>query len=245
MESKTGLLGRKIGMTQVFDEEAGTVIPVTVLEVGPCTILQLRHQERDGYEAVQMGFGDKLSRKDQQRPENARRRSRANRSERGHVADINSKRSRRRKAAGAELPPKANCEPQQFIREFRVPTAGYEIGQRLTLKEFEEVKAVDVVGTSKGRGFAGVMKRHNFSGQRATHGVKKCHRHMGGTGQCQDPSRVLKGKKMAGQYGSARITTRNIQVVRVDQENNLLLIKGAVPGHRNAFVMVRPTNKVG
>ncbi|MCA9156120.1 MAG: 50S ribosomal protein L3, partial [Planctomycetales bacterium] len=151
-----GLLGRKVGMTQLFDD-TGTVIPVTVIEVGPCHVLQTRTAERDGYEAVQLGFVD-------------RPRRLANRSERGHVAKLDSKRSRKRTAAGVEALPKPDCEPKKFIREIRGPAAGREIGDELRVDVFENVKAVDIVGTSKGRGTAGVMKRHNFSGQRASHG---------------------------------------------------------------------------
>ena len=224
------ILGRKVGMTQVYLED-GTVLPVTVVEAGPCSVLQVRSLERDGYEAIQLGFGDKPRRL-------------AARSERGHVAKLESKRSRKRTAAGVEAVPKADCEPQRFVREFR-GASEVEVGATVTVSQFEGIKRVDVVGTSKGRGTAGVMKRHNFHGQRATHGVKKVHRHAGGTGCSASPSRVFKGRKMAGRYGNARVTTRNLELVRVDEENNLLLIKGAVPGPNGGFVSVRETNKVG
>lgn len=235
-----GILGRKVGMTQVFDPESGIATPVTVIEAGPCTVLQLRTEERDGYSAVQMGYLDKPRPKKDRRS----RQSQASRSERGHVADIKSKRSKKRAALGVELLAKADCEPKQFIREFRGPIDGYEVGQEIKVDVLEEVKRVDVVGTSKGRGFAGVMKRHNFSGQRATHGVKKVHRHAGGTGMSATPSRLFKGKRMAGQYGSKRITVRNIGLVSVDPENNLLLVAGAVPGPNGGLVIVRETNKL-
>jgi len=183
-----GILGRKVGMTQIYDE-SGVVIPVTVIQAGPCRVLQLRLSERDGYQAVQLGFLDKT------RPTGSRNRSsQARRSERGHVADISSKRSKSRKAAGVDLPAKAGCEPMRYVREFRGSTDGYEVGQEVTVSVLEEVKRVDVTGTSKGRGFAGVMKRHNFHGQRATHGVKKVHRHAGGTGMSASPSRLFKGR---------------------------------------------------
>ncbi len=224
------ILGRKVGMTQVYLED-GTVLPVTVVEAGPCSVLQVKSVDRDGYEAVQLGFGDKPRRL-------------APRSERGHVAKLESKRSKKRAASGVEAVPKADCEPQRFVREFRGPS-DLEVGGTVTVSQFEGVKRVDVVGTSKGRGTAGVMKRHNFHGQRATHGVKKVHRHAGGTGCSASPSRVFKGRKMAGRYGSARVTTRNLELVRVDEENGLLLIKGAVPGPNGGFVSVRETNKVG
>ncbi|MBX3441871.1 MAG: 50S ribosomal protein L3 [Planctomyces sp.] len=235
-----GLLGRKIGMTTVITED-GTAVPVTVLEVGPCTVLQLRTLERDGYEAVQLGFADKLSRKDVERAPEKRLRSRASRSERGQVVLLNSKRQKRRKEGGLEAGPRANCEPQQFIREFRTDGEehGCEVGKVLQADVFEGVKRVDVVGTSKGRGTAGVMKRHNYSGQRATHGVKKVHRHAGGIGQGTDPSRVWKGKRMAGQYGNARSTMRNLLVHKIDKDSNMLLVRGAVPGANGGFVIIR------
>ncbi|MCA9100555.1 MAG: 50S ribosomal protein L3 [Planctomycetales bacterium] len=224
-----GLLGRKVGMTQLFDD-TGTVIPVTVIEVGPCHVLQTRTAERDGYEAVQLGFVD-------------RPRRLASRSERGHVAKLDSKRSRKRTAAGVEALPKPDCEPKKFIREIRGPAAGREIGDELRVDVFENVKAVDIVGTSKGRGTAGVMKRHNFSGQRASHGVKKVHRHPGSIGCSAFPSRVPKGRRMAGRYGNERSTMRNLKVVKIDVEQNLLIVRGAVPGPNGGFVVVSETNK--
>jgi large subunit ribosomal protein L3 len=224
------ILGRKVGMTQIYQED-GTVVPVTVLEAGPCHVLQIRELSRDGYQAVQLGFDDKPRRL-------------AARSERGHVAKLDSKRSKKRAAAGAESAPKADCEPKRFVREFRGET-DLEVGTAVTVSQFSEVKRVDVTGTSKGRGYAGVMKRHNFSGQRATHGVQKVHRHAGGTGFSATPSRLFKGKRMAGQYGNARITMRNLELVRIDEENNLMLVRGAVPGPNGGFVAIRETNKVG
>ena len=226
-----GILGRKVGMTQVYDED-GQVVPVTVLEAGPCHVLQLRTTDRDGYEAVQLGYHDKPRRK-------------ASRSESGHVAKLSSKRSKLLAGASVEMLPKADCEPKRFVREFRGPIDGYEVGQEVNVNVLEGVAAVDVVGTSKGRGFSGAMKRHNFAGQRASHGVKKVHRHAGGTGCSAWPSRMFKGKRMAGQYGNARTTTRNLKVVRIDAENNLLMVRGAVPGPKGGFVVIRETNKVG
>ena len=223
-----GLLGRKVGMTQIFDD-SGKVIPVTVIQAGPCHVLQLRTADNDGYEAVQLGYLDKPRRL-------------ASRSERGHVAKLDSKRSKTRSKAGIELTAKADCEPQRFIREFRTAADGVEVGQQLKVDSFAEIESVDVTGTSKGRGTAGVMKRHNFSGQRASHGVKKCHRHAGGTGCSAYPSRLFKGKKMAGRYGNARCTARNLKVVSVDAENDLLVIRGAVPGPNGGYVIIRETN---
>ncbi|MCA9247076.1 MAG: 50S ribosomal protein L3 [Planctomycetales bacterium] len=225
-----GILGRKVGMTQLFDE-SGRVIPVTVLQAGPCHVLQIRTKDRDGYDAVQLGYLDKPRRL-------------ASRSERGHVAKLDSKRSKSLSQSGVAVLEKADCEPKRFIREFRGDSSAYTIGQEVGVAALAEVKAVDVIGTSKGRGYSGAMKRHNFSGQRATHGVKKCHRHLGGTGMSAYPSRVFKGKRMPGQYGNARSTMRNLQVVKVDEENNLLLVRGAVPGPNGGYVTIRETNKL-
>ena len=237
-----GILGRKVGMTQVYDPETGIATPVTVIQAGPCTVLQIRTQEKDGYEAVQLGFLDK----DRPKKDRRSRQSQARRSERGHVASIGSKRSKTLAANGVDVPPKANCEPKQFVREIRGKVAeGLEIGQQISVEALEGVLAVDVTGTSKGRGTAGVMKRHNFAGQRASHGVKKVHRHAGGTGMSASPSRLFKGKRMAGQYGNAKVTQRNLRLHKIDTENNLLLIHGAVPGPNGGMLVIRETNKVG
>lgn len=217
-------------MTQIYDD-TGNVIPVTVIQVGPCHVLQLKTKDRDGYEAVQLGYLDKPRRL-------------AGRSQRGHVAKLESKRQKNRAAAGMALVPKADCEPKRLIREFRVPVEDYQVGQQIGVDVLNDVKAVDVVGTSKGRGTAGAMKRHNFHGQRASHGVKKVHRHLGGTGCSADPSRLFKGRRMAGHYGSARCTARNLKVVRVDAENNLLVVRGAVPGPNGGYLVIRGTNKL-
>lgn len=229
-----GLLGRKIGMTQIYDDK-GLAVPVTVIECGPCTVLQVKDKERDGYTALQLGFFDKP-------------RKNAIRAERGHVAQIESKRNKLRQAAGIALPPKANCEPKRFIREFRTKAAPEQkVGDTLTVSLFEAVKAVDVIGTTKGRGTTGVMKRWNFGGLPASHGVKRHHRASGSqSGHATDrgnSGKKKKGKRMAGRYGAERVTIRNMKVAKVDVENNLLLINGAVPGHNNGFVMIRPTNK--
>lgn len=228
--SAVGILGRKVGMTQVYDE-SGQVVPVTVVEAGPCNVLDIRTSDRDGYEAVQLGYLDKPRRL-------------ASRSQRGQVAKLDSKRSKRRAAAGIEPTAKPDCEPKRFVREIRGSAGELGVGSEVKVDIFEEVEAVDVVGTSKGRGFSGAMKRHNFAGQRASHGVKKCHRHMGGTGCSASPSRLFKGIRMPGQYGAARCTVRNQKVVRVDVENNLMLIRGAVPGPNGGFVLVQKTNKL-
>jgi large subunit ribosomal protein L3 len=226
-----GILGRKVGMTQIFDE-SGVCVPVTVVQAGPCRVLQVRTKERDGYEAVQLGFLDKPRRL-------------ATRAERGHVAAISSNRSTRLKAAGVELPPKANCEPQRFIRELRGPVGDLAVGTTIDVSSLEGVAAVDVTGNTKGRGYSGAMKRWNFAGQRASHGVKKVHRHMGGTGALasnRGGGRMKKGKRMPGRYGNERVTIRNQKLVKIDKERNLLLIHGAVPGPPGMMLIIRETN---
>ena len=226
-----GLLGRKIGMTQVYNDD-GVIVPVTVIEAGPCVVTQVRTVGRDGYDAVQLGLGDKPRRL-------------ASRAERGHVADISGRRQKQRAAAGVEAIPKPDCEPQEFVREFRCDddSHGLEVGQVLSADAVADWRFVDVIGTSKGRGHAGVMKRHNFSGQRATHGVKRVHRHGGSIGQSADPARVIKGTRMAGRYGGERVTVRNLKLVRADAENNLVLVEGAVPGPNGSSVVLRYSAK--
>jgi large subunit ribosomal protein L3 len=207
-----GLLGRKVGMTQIYQEN-GTVLPVTVLECGPCMVLQVRTHERDGYDAWQLGFDDK-------------KRKNATQAARGHAR-------------------KVNAEPKRYIREVRQdgPTEVAE-GQTLTVELFNETKHVDVTGVSKGRGYAGVIKRHGFRGLRASHGVKRMHRHPGSSGPSADPARTLKGVRKPGHYGHEQVTVRNLEVVRVDLANNLLLLKGAVPGPNGGYLTIRQTNKV-
>jgi large subunit ribosomal protein L3 len=212
---RVGLLGRKVGMTQIFEAD-GTAVPVTVLECGPCTVLQVRTEDRDGYVALQLGFADK-------------KRKVATQAERGHAR-------------------KVDAEPKRYVREIRqepgADVAGVAEGQTLTVEVFNEIKNVDVIGTSKGRGFSGVIKRHGFKGLRATHGVKRMHRHPGSSGPSADPAHTRKGIRKPGQYGNARITVRNLHVVRVDRDNNLLLVRGAVPGPNGGYLTVRQTNKV-
>jgi large subunit ribosomal protein L3 len=232
-----GLLGLKVGMTQVYDDK-GKLAPVTVLQVGPCPVLLVREQDRDGYHAVQLGFMDKPRRK-------------ATRAERGHVsAELESNRRRSRAAAGVALLPKPDCEPQRHVREFRLDApAANKVGEVLKAADvFKDVAAVDVTGTSKGRGTAGVMKRHGFAGLPASHGVKRHHRAPGSVGSHasnRGSGRPKQGKRMAGRYGASRTTIRNLRVVKVDADNNLLLVRGAIPGPNGGLVMVRPTNKRG
>jgi large subunit ribosomal protein L3 len=217
-------------MTQLYDE-SGAVVPVTVIEAGPCDVLQIRTVERDGYEAVQLGFLDKPRRL-------------ATRSTRGQVAKLDSKRAKRRGSNGSEPAPKADCEPKRFVREIRGPAGELAVGAQVKVDALAGIAAIDITGISKGRGFAGAIKRHNFSGQRATHGVKKCHRALGGTGASAFPSRVVKGKRMPGHLGHEQTTVRNQKVFKVDAENNLLLVRGAVPGPNGGFVIIKQTNKV-
>jgi large subunit ribosomal protein L3 len=232
-----GLLGLKVGMTQVFDD-AGKMAPVTVLELGPCPVLQVRTVDRDGYHAVQIGFKDKPRRK-------------AIRAESGHVAqNYGSTRRQGLRDAGVEILPKADCEPQRYIREFRLeaaPPAETQVGTVLKADQvFKPGQHVDVIGTSKGRGFTGVMKRHNFQGLPAAHGAKKVHRSGGSIGSMasnRGSGRPKKGHKAAGQYGNSRVTIRNLDVIKIDAENNILLVRGSVPGPNGGLVIVRPTNK--
>lgn len=208
----TAILGRKVGMTQVFDDR-GNVIPVTVIEAGPCIVTEVRSPERDGYAAVQVGFGSVAERK-------------VNKPLRGVFA-------------------RAKTAPRRVLREFRLPDGErYEVGQELTVAIFGGGDVVDVVGTSKGRGFSGAMKRHNFSGQRDTHGVSLMHRAVGSIG-ISDVARVWPGKRMPGRYGGERVSVRGLRIVKVDAERNLLLLKGAVPGPRGSLVMIskRPARK--
>lgn len=208
-----GLVGRKSGMTRVFTE-AGESIPVTVVEVSPNRITQLKTEEVDGYSAVQVTVG-------------ARKASRVTRSLAGHFA-------------------KAGTEAGEGLWEFRAAQqelADFAPGGEITVSLFEAGQKVDVTGTSKGKGFAGTIKRHNFSMQDATHGNSLSHRAPGSIGQCQTPGRVWKGKKMAGHMGDVRVTTQSLEVVRVDTDNNLLLVKGAIPGATGSRVVVRPSVK--
>jgi large subunit ribosomal protein L3 len=201
-----GLIGKKVGMTRIFDEE-GVQVPVTVIEAGPCPVVGLRSQEQDGYQAVQLGYG-------------AKKAKRASRAELGHAA-----------VAGLEAAPR-------LMREFRTADGEeYELGQELTVEQFEAGDRIKVTGRSKGRGFQGVVKRHGFAGRPSSHGHPMS-RNPGSLGPGTDPSRVIKGKKLPGRMGGTRTTIRNLQVVRVDGERNLLFVKGGVPGARDGYVLI-------
>ena len=219
------LLGRKVGMTQVADAN-GRAIPVTLVEAGPCRVLRIKTLLSDGYHALQIGFEEKPRRL-------------ASRAERGQVAELDrSATSQKNKKAGGI---KVGGEPSRVVREVRFQSEpeGHAIGNVLTVELFDGKKFVDVIGTTKGRGFAGAMKRHNFHGQRASHGVKKCHRALGSVGQNTYPGRVHPGQKMAGRLGVDRVTIRNLKLFSIDREKNLLLIRGALPGPNGGLVMVR------
>ena len=201
-----GLIGKKIGMTQVFDE-AGNAVPVTVVEAGPCAVVQKKTTENDGYEAIQVGFGDAKV-------------SRVNKPMKGHFD-------------------KANVGPKKTLKEFRLnDISTYNVGDIIKADLFAAGDIVDVRGTSKGHGTAGAIKRWNFSRLRISHGTGPNHRHAGSLGSASSPSRVFKGKKMAGHYGHETVTVQNLTVVKVDAENNLIAIKGAIPGPKGGIVVI-------
>lgn len=207
---KKGILATKVGMTQIFGED-GELIPVTVLQAGPCQVTQIRTEENDGYSAVQVGFMDK-------------REKLVNKPQKGHFN-------------------KAGVPYKRYLREFRFEDASeYQLGQEIKADIFQAGDHVDVIGTSKGKGFQGAIKRHGQHRGPMTHG-SKYHRHAGSNGAASDPSRVFKGKKMPGQMGNKRVTVQNLTIVQVDAEDNLLLVKGAVPGPRKSLVIIKETVK--
>lgn len=201
------LLGKKLGMTQMFNKE-GNLVPVTLIQAGPCNILQIKNKENDGYSAIQVGFEE-------------RKKKRATKAEIGHCS-------------------KAKTGVKKLVREFRDDPldAKYELGQVLTVDVFDGVEVIDVTSTSKGKGFAGVMKRWGFHGGPATHGCTTP-RSAGSVGAGTDPGRVLKGKKMAGRMGGDKCTVRNLDVIKIDKDRNLMFVKGAVPGPNGGYVMIR------
>lgn len=206
MSMVSTILGRKLGMTQVWDED-DNVVPVTVIQAGPCTVSQVKSEATDGYNAVQIGFGDIKAKH-------------VNKPMAGHFA-------------------KAGVEPMKYLREVRVDDASqYSCGDKVTVEAFADVKAVDVTGTSKGKGFQGTVKRWNFSRGPMAHGSRN-QREPGSIGQCAYPARVRKGLHMAGHMGDERVTVKNLKLVRVDAEQNLMLVKGAVPGGKDAIVSIR------
>jgi large subunit ribosomal protein L3 len=208
-----GIIGKKLGMTQIFAPD-GSVTPVTVIKAGPCVVVQRKTVSTDGYEAVQLGLVEDKSPK------------RTNKPMKGHFA-------------------KAGIPPTKVLREFRLEDATIQVnvGDKVLVDQFMVNDVVDVIGTSKGRGFAGFVKRHGFGGGRASHG-SMFHRAPGSIGASSYPSRVWPGQRMAGQMGHARITVRNLEVLQVDADDNLLLVRGAVPGPKNGYVMIRRAKKV-
>ncbi|MGB9779932.1 50S ribosomal protein L3 [Caldanaerobacter sp.] len=207
---KKGILGRKHGMTQIFDEK-GEVIPVTVIEAGPCVVVQKKTEDKDGYNAIQVGFGD-ISEK------------RVNKPLLGHFK-------------------KAGVAPKKYLREFRLDDiSGYEVGTEIKVDIFKPGDRVDVTGISKGKGFAGVIKRYGARRGPMSHG-SKYHRRVGSMGATTDPGRTLKGKKMPGRMGGERVTIKNLEVVKVDPELNLLVIKGSVPGPKGSLLIIRDSVK--
>lgn len=208
---KKGLIGKKIGMTQIFDEK-GNVIPVTVVEAGPCVITQKKTIENDGYEAVQVGFGDVKA-------------QRVNKAMKGHFA-------------------KNDVAPKKVLKEFRLESiADVNVGDILKADVFATGDKVDIIGTSKGHGTAGSIKRWNFSRLRESHGTGPVARHAGSLGACSTPSRVYKGKKLAGHYGVDRTTVQNLTIAKVDVENNLIAVKGAIPGPKGGIVVIADAKK--
>ena len=204
----SGLLGKKIGMTSIYDE-AGKMIPVTVIEAGPCVVTQVRTKEKDGYDAIQLGFDEKKLKN-------------STKAEQGHFA-------------------KANTTPKKLVREFSRFEQGHrkQLGETLTVDVFMEGEFVDVSGISKGKGFQGVVKRHHFNGVgQATHGQHNRLRKPGSIGACAYPSRVFKGLRMGGQLGNHKVKVTNLQIVKIDASKNLLVVKGAVPGHKNGYLMI-------
>jgi large subunit ribosomal protein L3 len=213
MAESKGILGTKLGMTQIFTEDARAV-PVTVIQAGPCFVTQIKTKERDGYEAVQLAFAEA-------------RKGRTTKPLAGHF-----------KAA--------EVKPTRHLVELRTEgTGSFEPGQEITVDIFSPGEHTDVIGVSKGKGFAGTMKRHGFGGLGASHGTERKHRSPGAIGACATPSRVFKGTRMAGQMGGERVTVLNLEVVEADPERNLLLLKGAVPGPTGGLVMVRSSVKTG
>ena len=205
------IIGKKVGMTQLFDEK-GNVVPVTVVEAGPCVVVQKKTAENDGYEAVQVGFGDVKV-------------QRVNKPQAGHFK-------------------KADVAPKKVLKEFRLDDcAALNVGDILKADVFAVGDRVDVVGTSKGKGTAGAIKRWNFSRLKESHGTGPVARHAGSLGACSDPSRVYKGKKLAGHLGAERVTIQNLDIVKVDAENNLIAIKGAIPGPKGGIVVLADTVK--
>ena len=225
---KKAILATKVGMTQIFNED-GSLTPVTVLQAGPCVVTQIKTVENDGYEAVQVGFidkKDKIINKDKGGRKEIAHRHGVTKAEQGHFA-------------------KAGVSGKRFVREFKFENAGeFELAQEIKADIFAAGDRIDATAISKGKGFQGAIKRHGQSRGPMAHG-SKYHRHAGSNGACSDPSKVFKGKRMPGQMGGKKITVQNLEIVKVDVENNLLLVKGAVPGPKKSMVTIKETVKCG
>ena len=226
---KKAILATKVGMTQIFNED-GVLTPVTVLQAGPCVVTQVKTVENDGYEAIQVGYGEKkekVTTKDVSGKKVIRNPHGAGKAEVGHFK-------------------KANTTPKQFVREFRVENASEYVAGESVIKAdiFAEGDKIDVTAKSKGKGFAGGIKRHGLHTGPKTHG-SKYHRHAGSNGACSDPGKVFKGKKMAGHMGAERVTVQNLEIVKIDAENDVILVKGSVPGPKKSLVMIKETVKCG
>ena len=203
---KKGIVGKKLGMTQLFDAN-GNVVPVTVIEAGPCVISQKKTAENDGYEAVQIGYGDLMA-------------SKVNKPQKGHFQ-------------------KGDVAPKKVLREFRFEDiSAMNVGDIIKADVFAEGESVDVRGTSKGKGYAGTIKRWNFGRLKETHGTGPVHRHAGSMGACSSPSRIFKGKALPGHMGAEKVTVQNLEIVKIDAENNLIAVKGAIPGPKNGIVTI-------
>ena len=226
---KKAILATKVGMTQIFNED-GVLTPVTVLQAGPCVVTQVKTVENDGYEAIQVGYGEKkekVTTKDVSGKKVIRNPHGAGKAEVGHFK-------------------KANTTPKQFVREFRVENASEYVAGESVIKAdiFAEGDKIDVTAKSKGKGFASAIKRHGLHTGPKTHG-SKYHRHAGSNGACSDPGKVFKGKKMAGHRGAERVTVQNLEIVKIDAENDVILVKGSVPGPKKSLVMIKETVKCG
>jgi len=210
-----GIIGKKLGMTQIFNQDNGTAIPVTVIEAGPCAVVQKKTADNDGYSAVQLGFIGYTEKKEKK----------ITKPRQGHFA-------------------KAKVAPKRHLKEFRLKNAEeLSVGDEIKADAFTEGEKVDVTGMTKGRGFAGAVKRWGVSIQKKSHGGGPVHRHVGSIGANSDPSRIMKNKKMPGRYGHERVTAQNLEVIKIDKEKNLIAVKGAVPGPKGSIVFIRNTVK--
>ncbi|MCL1792750.1 MAG: 50S ribosomal protein L3 [Oscillospiraceae bacterium] len=215
MPAQKSIIGKKLGMTQIFVPANGNVVPVTVIEAGPCLVMQVKTPENDGYSAVQLGFADYTEKKEKKIIKPMK----------GHFK-------------------KAGMPPKRHLKEFKLKDAeNLKVGDKIEADAFKEGEKVDVTGMTKGRGFSGAVKRWGLHTQKETHGVGPVHRHAGSMGANSDPSRIMKNKKMAGQYGHERVTTQNLEVIKIDKEKNLIAVKGAVPGPKGSIVFVRDAVK--